>query len=500
MNRQTKIHHETNIPTTKMKQTINKIHKKIDHDFPQHLKKIQEYIKQPSISADGTGMKETAEMTKSFIEELGGKAKIVPTHGWPVVYGELKSNAEKTLLIYGMYDVQPVEEEKDMWIVPPFSGQIVNIKPFGKCLVSRGAYNTKAPLRAFFNACDSILKVNGALPVNLIFVIEGEEELGSIHLPDFVKNYKEQLRKADAAFFPIPAQDVKGKVIMELGVKGIIYLDLLCQGGEWGGPTKRSIHSANAAWVDSPVWRLIWALNSMKNSDGKITIEGFYENVSPPSGEEEQLLKKLEETFDEKAIQAEIDVTRFSEDLHGIELLKRYLYSPTLNIDGIFAGYIGSGTKTVLPHEAKAKIDIRLVPHMTPENILAKLKKHLQKYGFTDIKVEVHDCYTWAQVSINEPIVQAMIRTYKHHGYDPEIWPRLGGSAPFYLFNHPPLNLPFVMGGLGHGGRAHSPNEYLVVKGIKENEKSIVTFLYEYTYSMYDSTASKGDVNLHDAK
>ncbi|MGQ9565195.1 MAG: M20/M25/M40 family metallo-hydrolase [Candidatus Bathyarchaeales archaeon] len=464
----------------KTQQILKKIHNHISRHFNKHLKQIQEYVQQPSISADGTGMKETAEMTRGLIEGIGGASKIVPTDGWPVVYGELNTGAKKTLIIYGVYDVQPVEEEKGMWIVPPFAGKIVNMKPFGKCLVNRGAYNTKGPLCAFFNACQSILAVAGTLPVNLIFAVEGEEELGSAHFPQFVKRYEKELKKADAVFFPLPQQNVKGKVVMTLGVKGIIYMDLICRGGKWGGPTKRGIHSSFHATVDSPVWRLIWALNTLKSADGEITIENFHENVSPPSEEEGQLLQKLEKTFDEEAMRKENDVLRFTEDLHGIELLKRYLYAPIINIDGITAGYTGEGTKTVLPHVAKAKIDIRLVPHMQTDEIISKLKKHLRKKGYPDIKVNIHDCYPWAQTSVKEECIQAMIRTYKQHGHEPEIWPRLAGSAPFYIFNQPPLNLPFVIGGLGHGGKMHSPNEYLVVEGIKNNEKSIATFLYEY--------------------
>lgn len=461
-------------------QVLKKVHNHISRHFARHLVQIQEYVRQPSISADGTGMKETADMTKSFIEELDGNTRIVQTDGWPVVYGEIDVDAKKTLIVYGMYDVQPVKEEEGMWIVPPFGGKIVNLKPFGKCLVNRGAINTKAPLRAFFNACQSILKVAGTLPVNLIFAIEGEEELGSAHFPQFVKKCEKELKKADAVFFPLPQQDTKGKIILPLGVKGIIYLDLICKGGKWGGPTKRGIHSSNHAWVDSPVWRLLWALATLKTSDGKIVIKDFYENVSPPSEEEEILLKKLEKTFDEEATQKETDVLRFMDDLHGIELLKRYLYSPIVNIDGFISGYTGEGTKTVLPHMAKAKVDIRLVPHMGTEEIMKKLKTHLHREGYGDVVVKIHDSYSWAQTSAKEECVQAMIRAYRHHRYEPEIWPRLGGSAPFCAFNQPPLNLPFVIGGLGHGGRMHSPNEYFVVDGIRDNEKSVATFLYEY--------------------
>lgn len=220
----------------------------------------------------------------------------------------------------------------------------------------------------------------------------------------------------------------------------------------------------------------------MKAPDRRILIEDFYENVSPPSPEEEELLRRLEKTFDEETAREEIAALRFSGDLHGIELLKRYLHSPTVNVDGIVAGYVGSGTKTVLPHMAKAKVDIRLVPHMQTEEIIQKFKKHLRDHDFADILVEVHDCYPWSQVSMKEEVVQVIIRTYQRHGYEPEIWPRTGGSAPFYLFNQPPLSLPFASGGLGHRSRAHSPNEYIVVKGIRDLEKSIATFLYEYAY------------------
>lgn len=464
------------------KRVLKKVHAYIDKHFAQHLSRIQEYVRQPSISADGTGMKETAEMTKAFIEELDSTSKIVQTDGWPVVYGELNVDAPKTLIVYGMYDVQPVEEEKDEWLVPPFAGKIVNLKPFGKCLVNRGAINTKAPLRAFFNVCQSILAVEGKLPLNLVFVIEGEEELGSLHMPQFVENYKSELKKADAVFFPFPQEDSKGKVILPLGVKGIIYIDLICQGGKWGGPTKRGIHSSFHACVDSPVWRLLWALATLKTPDGKIVIEDFYENVSPPSKEEEQLLKNLTKTFDEDAWRKEHDVLRFTDDLHGVELLKRYAYAPTVNVDGLISGYTGEGTKTVLPHWAKAKIDIRLVPHMNTDETINKLKTHLRKQGYGDIKIKLHDCYSWAQTSVKEESVRAMIRAYKQLGYEPEIWPRLAGSAPFCVFNQPPLNLPFVIGGLGHGGRMHAPNEYFVVEGIKKNEKSVATFLYEYAH------------------
>jgi len=462
---------------------ISKIYQYIDENFDDHLEKIREFLRQPSISADGTGIRETANMVKEFIENLGGVARIVPTDGWPIVYGELISDERKpTLLFYSMYDTMPADEPG--WIVPPFSAEIVNMDPFGPTLVARGALNTKGPLRAFFNALESILAVEKELPVNIIFVIEGEEELGSPNIPKFVKNYANKLKRANAMYFHIPAKDRDGRIRMHLGVKGIVYLELYVRGGDWGGPTEHGIHSSNAAWVDSPVWMLIHALSSMKSPDGKILIDGFYDDIRDPLPEELMLIRNAVKTFKEDTIKEQLKVRRFINDLRGEALIKQYIYSPTLNIDGIIAGYTGPGTKTVLPHEALAKIDIRLVPNMDPDDVVEKLKKHLIKHGFNMVNVRVRDKYPWAYTSLNEPVVKAMIDTYREHGYEPEIWPWLGGSAPFYAFNRDPLNLPFVFGGLGHAGNAHAPNEYFVVEDIKENEKGVVTFLYKFASIM----------------
>jgi len=177
-------------------------------------------------------------------------------------------------------------------------------------------------------------------------------------------------------------------------------------------------------------------------------------------------------------------VKRFINDVHGKEALLKHLYSPTLNIDGIWSGYIGPGTKTVLPYKITAKVDVRLVPNMTVEEVIPKIRKHLDKQGFKEIKiVELEEGYGWAKTSISEPAAQAILKTYREFGYEPEIWPHTAGSAPFCMFNREPLNLPFVMGGLGHGARAHAPNEYIVVGeggptgGLITLEKSYVTIL-----------------------
>ena len=462
-----------------------KVFQHIDQHYKKHLGKLQELVQQPSISAENRGVQECAELVKKYFEDLGcKKPQLVETSGHPVVYGYYDAGAEKTIIAYFMYDTQPVDDPG--WTVPPLEGKIVKLPPFGDCLVARGAMNTKGELRAFLNACESIKAAKEEIPVNLILVAEGEEELGSRHLPEFIKKYKTQLKKADAVFFPFADQDQKGKVVNYLGVKGIVYFELELSGENWGyGPTEFDIHGSNKAWVDSPAWRMIQALSTMTTKDGnKVLIEDFYENALPPNQEDKERLQMLEKTFDETAVKDLMKVERLIENVHGREALLKYLYSPTLNIDGIWGGYTGPGTKTVLPYKITAKVDVRLVPNMTVEEVLPKVRRHLDKHGFKEIKiVELEEGYGWAKTSVKEPAAQAVIKAYREFGYEPEVWPHMAGSAPFCMFNREPLNLPFVIGGLGHGGRVHAPNEYLVVQeggptgGLCTLEKSYVAIL-----------------------
>jgi len=442
-------------------------------------------VRQPSISAENRGIRECAELVKGYLIDLGCKdSRLVETSGHPVVYGTYDARADKTIIIYLMYDTQPIDDPG--WTVPPLEGRIVDIEPFGKCLAARGAINTKGELRAFLNACQSIQAVDEEIPINLIFVAEGEEELGSRHLPEFIQKYFDELKKADAVFFPSADQDQKGKILMDLGVKGIVYFELELDGKAWGyGPTQFDIHGSNKAWVDSPTWRMIQALSTMTKKNGnKVLIDGFYENVAPPSSEDVELLEKLQKTFDEDALKDEMKVERFIEDAHGRQALLKYLYEPTLNINGIWSGYIGPGTKTVLPYKITAKVDVRLVPNMTVEEVLLKIRRHLDKHGFQEINiVELEEGYGWAKTSIRAPAAQAVFKAYKEFRYETEIWPHIAGSAPFCMFNKEPLNLPFVSGGIGHGARSHAPNEYIVVEeggptgGLRTLEKSYVAIL-----------------------
>lgn len=475
---------------------LAKVYKHIDAHIDEETAKIQELLRQPSSSkTDPEGTRQCAQLVKKYLLDLGcrgvelfesGITTYVGWPGYPVVYGEYDAGAKKTLVVYMMYDTQPAEAEE--WISPPLEAGLVDIEPFGKCIVARGAINTKGPLRAFLNAMEAIKAVGEELPVNLKFVVEGEEELMSPSLPKFIEKYRERLKKADAVFFPGASQDQHGRVKMSLGCKGTFGFVLECSGGDWGGPACFDIHSSNQAWVHNPAWRLVQALSTMYDArNHKILIDGWYDDVKPPTPEDMELIEKLAETFDEETVKATLGVKRFVDDLHGKELLIRYLYSTEPIIFHIHAGSpVASSLRVlgVVPHKANMRMNIRLVPDQKVEEVLPKVRRHLDRYGYSDIRIIEPSGYYWSKTSIKEPIVQAMIQAYRVCGYEPETWPHMVGSAPYYLFTKKEyLNLPLVGGGLGHGGKAHSPNEYFViegnerVQGLAGCEKSYVALL-----------------------
>lgn len=459
----------------------------IDANLAGHVANLQALVRQPSISQENLGVQECAGMLKDILVALGcTDTAIVQTDGHPVVYGELWSGAPRTLIIYLMYDVQPVTGER--WSVPPFDGAVVELPPFGKVLMARGAKNSKGPMRAFLNAADSIRAVHGSLPVNLLFVIEGEEEQGSAHLHQFVDAYRQKLGRADAVLFPYALQETDGRAVIWPGTKGLLYVELSCSGERWGrGPTQYDIHASQKAIVDSPAWRLVHALATLTSEDGNtVLVDGFYDSVREPSSSERTTIERLTETFTLASFRDlwKVDVFREHTDLR--DLLAKYFFTPTLNIDGIWGGYTGPGSKTVLPHKVTAKLDSRLAPNQSTSEILGKLRAHLDRRGYQDIEIRVLGKGEWSQTPPDADIVKAIVAGLRQHGVEPEVWPRNVGFFPAYLFTRPPLNLDFCIGGLGHGGRAHSPDEYLAidgndrVAGLAGMEKSFVSILHQY--------------------
>jgi acetylornithine deacetylase/succinyl-diaminopimelate desuccinylase-like protein len=456
----------------------------IDASLERHVEALQRWVRQRSISAQNDGIAEMAELLRADLEALGfAEAEVVPTDGHPGVWGYYDAGAERTMLVYMMYDVQPVEE--DDWQTPPFAGNLVE-SPLGTALMARGATNQKGPQRAFLNAVESIIAVDGTLPVNLMVLAEGEEELGSPHYPQLVDRFEARLKTADGVIMPFNSQSPNGQLFMSLGVKGILYMEVESRGGEHGGPSRAEIHGSYKAIVDSPSWRLVQALASLTTPDGNtITVPGYYDDVRPPTAEEMRLVNGAAQHWDEARVREALGVARWVDDMSGPRAMLEYLYIPTLNINGMWSGYTGEGTKTILPHYAAAKVDSRLPPGLSPEHALSLIRAHLDRGGFTDVTIKQLSGYPAAQSSVDSPLVRAAIGVFNKYGEMREIWPRLAGSAPFYVFTDR-LGLPLVFTGLGHGSGAHAPDEYMVIHpkpetgiaGLAEIEKAYADLLY----------------------
>jgi acetylornithine deacetylase/succinyl-diaminopimelate desuccinylase-like protein len=468
---------------------IEELHKKIDRSWDSHLRETREILKVPSVSFTGEGIEESARMMEDMLVELGAKTGMFRASGksWPLVHGHLDVGAEKTCLLYGMYDVQPVGDLSELK-TPLFAPSIVTHKRLGDILINRGVYNSKGSLAGALLAIRTMVD-NNSMPVNIRFLIEGEEELGGLSLPKYVHKNKQTLSKADAAVSCDYMENADGVPVIALGMKGCVYFDLITDGKYQGGP-ESEIHSSDAVWVKSPVWRLTKALSTLVDDNQVPTVDGLWKNVVGPDKDDLQLIHILAKRFDIDLYKKDLGVKDFKVKGTKEELLKKYLFEPSLNICGLEAGYNGDGTKTVLPARAKAKIDIRLVPNMTIEDTREKVRKHLAKRGFSDIKIVHYVDYPLTKVSVREDVSQASIDAMRYHGKEPEVWPMVAGSAPLYLFNDF-LGVPWGGVGLGRGGNAHAPNEYAVVKSMKDFEKCVVTMLWLFADMDSDRARAK---------
>ena len=456
----------------------------IDSNLEAHLGNLQRWVRQPSISAQNVGITKMAELLRDDLAAIGfSETRLVPTSGHPGVWGFYDAGVPLTLMVYMMYDVQPVNPED--WETPPFEGNLID-KTFGRVLMARGATNQKGPERAFLNAIDSIIQVTGTLPVNLMVLAEGEEELGSPHYPDLVDEFEHRLSTAHGVLFPFNSQDLDGGLSMLLGVKGIVYWELESRGGAWGGPGNSEIHGSFKAVVDSPAQRLIEAIASMTSDDGNtILVPGYYDDVRPPTDEESMLINAMADEWTGEKWKHGFGLSKFIHGLEGRDALMRYFYDVTLNVDGIWSGYTGEGVKTILPHLATAKMDSRLPMGVNPDRQLERLRKHLDTQGFTDVEIRKLSGYPASQTPVNSPLVQAAMGVFEKWAKIEQVMPRIGGSAPFYQFTER-LGLPMVFNGLGNGTGAHAPNEYMLihpregakVAGLADIEKSYVDLLF----------------------
>lgn len=442
---------------------IKSILNEIEASRNELVEEVRKFLRMPSISGTGQGIMETASYLKEWIENrLNNKCDLLSYGGHPIVYSKLDLGFRRTVIFYNMYDVQPVEP-LELWESPPFEARIIEDK-----IIARGAFNTKGALMSSLLALEILLKQN-ALNCNVIIVLEGEEELGSPSMPKFFEDKKEELKKADLAFFAFPSERVPNKPTLILGNKGIVFIELRCKVAKYDAHSSYSRVLFNPAVILSKiVAHLIDPIEGPK-------IPWLEEKAIGPLEEDLKYMKDLEEALPIQELK----------EMYGIEKLRinekdyynALFFKPTVNVDGFSSGYTGHGTKTITPSEGVLRLDFRLVPNIEPEDVVEGMKKVLKTLGIEElVKMEVLDSYTWSKTSPNNAYVSLARSALEELGKKPYIVPILPGSAPSYLFTRK-LGIPMISTGPGHGGRAHAPNEYITINTIPEIVKFTVLFL-----------------------
>ena len=467
---------------------LHPVWREIDKRHDEAVHRLQEWIRQPSIAAENRGVSEGCDLTMRFLRDAGfNEVTRIPTDGQPGIFAILDSGAARTLGLYFMYDVKQADPTE--WSSPPWDAKLVEKPGLGTVIVGRGAVNQKGPESSLLAALHAIRGAGKKLPVNLVLVSEGEEEIGSPHFPQIVRRPEviAALKRCSGIFMPSAEQELDGTVTMTLGSKGVIELELVSSGERWGRGPRKDIHSSNKARVDSPAWHLVQALHTLVTPDGNDpAIDGLADKARPVSGEEKAMIARAAGRMDESLDKKQLGVDHWVHDVSWEEALERLMCRPTVNIEGLVGGYTGPGGKTILPHRAVAKMDLRLVPDMKASEALAALKAHLAKRGFGDIEVNMTGGYDPNSTSANAPLIRAQLAVYKQDGIDPIVLPRSPGSWPGYVFTGDPLNLAAGHFGLGHGSGAHAPDEYYViesknpnVQGMNGAVRSFVQYLYE---------------------
>jgi acetylornithine deacetylase/succinyl-diaminopimelate desuccinylase-like protein len=459
----------------------------IDKQQAQALKRLQSWIALPSIAAENRNMKEGAQMMVELLKDAGFQsAKVMPTDGQPGVFATLDAGAKRTVGMYFMYDVKQFDPSE--WSSPPLEAAVVDKAPFGKVLIGRGATNQKGPEATWLAALHALKAAGRKPPVNIVLVAEGEEEIGSphfaqvVHQPEVLK----ALSRCHEVFMPFASQNPQGGVEISLGAKGMIEVELVCSTEKWGRGSKDDIHSSYKAELDSAVWRLVKALSTLVSEDGNDpAIDGWFEHVRPLTDRQKQIIADKVASTNEADVKKLLGVQHWVRDLSYREALERLASQPTVNIEGMYAGYTGPGGKTLLPSKAVAKLDFRLVPDQTADEAKTKLKAHLEKRGYGDIEVKVTGGYNPTQTDENSSLIKASTAVYKSEGLPVSLSPRLAGSWPGFIFTGAPVSLPAGHFGTGHGSRAHAPDEYYViessnpaVRGMAEATLSYVRHLY----------------------
>jgi acetylornithine deacetylase/succinyl-diaminopimelate desuccinylase-like protein len=463
------------------------VYREVDRLHDESVQRLQDWVRNPTIAAEGRNVEEGCAHMMRLLGEAGFQdVKRMPTDGVPGVFATLDAGAKRTLGVYFMYDVKQANPAE--WSSPPFEARRVDMPGLGSVIMGRGAVNQKGPQSAFLAALHAFRAAGRQLPVNLVLVAEGEEEIGSPHFRQVVRAPEPMARlaKTGGVFMPFASQGLDGNITINLGAKGVVEVELISSGERWGRGPGKDVHSSMRAMLDSPSFHLVQALNSLVTAAGDPAIDGLADLVRPLPEADRALVNAAAQRLDEAMYKKSYAIERFAHDADFRQALENLVSRPTVNIEGLVGGYTGPGGMTVLPNRATAKLDLRLVPDMTYEDTIAKLKAHLEKRGFGDLEVKVGGGYDPTTTRADSRLIQSQVAVYRAAGVEPVLWPRLAGSWPGYLFTGAPLNLPAGHFGLGHGARAHAPDEYYLIdsqnpklSGYREAVKSYVDYLYQ---------------------
>jgi acetylornithine deacetylase/succinyl-diaminopimelate desuccinylase-like protein len=431
----------------------------------QYIGELTELCAQKSISARKEGTQACAELVGRLLARHGLSVERFETPGNPVLVGRASGRAARTLLCYNHYDVQPAEP-LELWSTPPFEPTVR-----AGALYARGAADDKGELVARLAALDAVRAAHGGeLPCNLLFVVEGEEEIGSPTVARFVLDHRDVLA-CDGSIWEGGGISPDGAAELVLGARGILVVELSVQ------TMSRDAHSGNGHQFPSAAWRLVRALNSLKDEDERILIKGFYEHALPPSALDLALLDKLPSS--EELMREVYGVKQFVLDRSGVAL-ERAVFEPTCNIQGITTGYQGEGDKTIVPARASAKLDFRLVPGMDPDDILAKVRAHLAETGFGDVVIHTFGGGMLPfKASPDSPLVRLTTETaLEVYGKPTQIAPMSGGSTPIYAFSGPLGGIPVVTAGVGYwDNRIHAPDEHVRLQDFLNGARHIARIM-----------------------
>jgi acetylornithine deacetylase/succinyl-diaminopimelate desuccinylase-like protein len=443
----------------------------IDIDTHGLISDLQKLIKIPSVSARKQNLEECAKEIVAMMKRIGINAELIYYDDQknsappPLVYGEVKSKSNpngKTLLFYNHYDVQP-EEPRDLWEYEPFEGKVE-----GNLIYGRGASDDKGELVTRLKAIEFFLKQRGDVPMNIKFLIEGEEEIGSKNISKYLKKYNTKF-KTDIVIWEFGYIDQEQKPIISLGMKGLLYVELTAQGAS------RDVHSSLAVLIENPALRIVQALSTLVDREGNILIKDWFKEVKELSEKESLIIDS--EPFDEESFKKEYGISKFINNISGKRVKKALTSEPTCNIAGLNSGYSGPGAKTITPSKAMVKIDFRLVPNMDPGLQFKRLEKHLVENGFEDIKVTLIHGEAAGRTALDNQYVKIIEKSANEIFGDSIISISSAGTGPMYDFIDL-LKAPCIsIGGTYIFSRIHSPNEFAKIDLLEKTTKCMIKII-----------------------